>query len=114
MKTQGEDASEAVLTWGRTLTAAIMLADEDRTLTVESCGGQGCYVLIEESYEQKHPPVDPISTETDDLFGAFNADSNSEKTKHFILLAFRYYTNFIFTFPPKTIKVLLCQMRPRL
>ena len=80
---QGEDASEAVLTVGRTLTAAITLADEDRALTVESCGGQDCYVLIEESYEQKHPPVDVISTGTD-LLGAFPEDPNGEKTHHFV------------------------------
>ena len=80
---QGEDAGEAVLTVGRTLTAAITLADEDRTLTVESCSGEDCYVLIEESYEQKHPPVDPISTGTD-LLGAFPEVSNGEKTHHFM------------------------------
>ena len=104
MKPQGEDASEAVLTWGRTLTAAIMLADEDRTLTLESCGGQDCYVLIEESYEQKHPPVDPISTETDDLFGAFNADSNSEKTKNVISRLFLIKPTSILLLPPRRSK----------
>ena len=71
-----------MLTVGRTLTAAITLAVEDRALTVESCGGKDCYVLIEESYEQKHPPVDDFISADTDLFGAFTEDSDSERTSH--------------------------------
>ena len=67
-----------MLTFGRTLNAAITLADEDRALTVESCGGPDCYVLVEESYEQKYPPIDPIAGGTD-LLAAFPEERNSEE-----------------------------------
>ena len=66
-----------MLSLGRTLTAAITLAGKDRALTVENCGEPDCYVLVEESYEQKHPPIDPISGGTD-LLAAFPEESNSE------------------------------------
>ena len=80
------DASEAVLAVGRTLTAAITLAGKDRALTVESCGGQDCHVLVEESYEQKHPPVaDVIATDDEThTFGGLGDNSNSEETNHFV------------------------------
>ena len=80
------DASEAVLAVGRTLMAAFTLAGKDRALTVESCGGQDCHVLVEESYEQKHPPVDDVIVATGDetyTFGEFGDNSNSEETNCF-------------------------------
>ena len=75
-----------MLTVGRTLTAAITLSGTDRALTVESCGGQDCHVLVEESYEQKHPPVDDVVTaggETPYTFGEFGDNSYSEETNIF-------------------------------
>ena len=81
------EASEAVLTTvGHTLTAAITLPGTDRALTVESCGGQDCHVLVEESYEQKHPPVDDVVATGDDetyTFGEFGDNSYSEETNIF-------------------------------
>ena len=63
-----------------TLTAAITLTGTDRALTVESCGGQDCHVLVEESYEQKHPPVDDVIATGDETytFGEFGDNSHSE------------------------------------
>ena len=90
-----------MLTVGRTLTAAITLADEDRALTVESCGGHDCYVLVEESYEQKHPPVDDVITTDADHgfdFATFPEDSNNYSEKKPIslnLIGFRSYAYFI-------------------
>ena len=75
-----------MLTVGHTLTAAITLAGTDRALTVESCGdGQDCYVLVEESYEQKHPPVDDVIATGDETytFGEFGDNSYSEETNIF-------------------------------
>ena len=105
------EASEAVLTVGHTLTAAITLTGTDRALTVESCGGQDCYVLVEESYEQKHPPVDDVVAAGDDetyTFGEFGDNSYSEETNIFGIIA--VFQNYAIC---KMISGLRSQMRRR-
>lgn len=70
------DGSQSILTLGTfktdgspTLTASVAFSDEKRDLNVESCGGNGCHVLIEESQEQRDPALDSIGLNADPLPG---------------------------------------------